>query len=155
MGNERYDLAEDSDAMVFEFTSVGPKGRIPKLVVYSNTYIEGMYNLGFGDKNTLTGAIDDMIVTDNKDSQKVLATVASTVYAFFNKHPDAFITARGSTKVRTRLYQMGISNNLEEIAKDFAVWGSKEAEDIWRPFEKNIKYDDFLIALKKSQTWKK
>ena len=146
MGNERYDLAEDSDAMVFEFTSVGPKGRIPKLVVYSNTHIEGLYNLGFGDKNIVTGAINDMVVTDNKDSQKVLATVASTVYAFFNKYPDALITAAGSTKARTRLYQMGISNNLKEISIDFNVLGRKHG--IWYVFEKNVEYDAFLITLK-------
>ena len=155
MGSEKYELEETSDAMVFEFTSVGPKGKISKLVVYSKTHIKGLYNLGFGDKNVDTGVIDDRVVTDNKDSQKVLATVASTVYAFLSKYPNAFITARGSTKARTRLYQMGISNNLEEIAQDFTVWGSQEVEDIWRPFEKNIEYDEFLIALKKSRKWKK
>ena len=146
MGNEIYELAEASDAMVFEFTSVGPKGKIHKLVVYSETHIEGLYNLGFGDKNRLTGVIDDLVVTNNKDSQKVLATVASTVYAFFKKYPYAFIRASGSTKARTRLYQMGISNNLEQITTDFVVLGRKN--DIWYEFKKNVEYDAFLITLK-------
>ena len=48
MGSEKYELEETSDAMVFEFTSVGPKGKISKLVVYSKTHIKGLYNLGFG-----------------------------------------------------------------------------------------------------------
>lgn len=146
MGNERYELAEDSDALIFEFISVGPKGKIPKLVMYSETHIEGLYNLGFGDKNTLTGVIDDMVVTDNQDSQKVLATVASTVYAFMNKYPDALITATGSTRARTRLYQMGIAKNLDTITIDFTVLGRKEG--IWHLFEKNVEYDAFLISLK-------
>ena len=47
MGSEKYELEETSDAMVFEFTSVGPKGKISKLVVYSKTHIKGLYNLGF------------------------------------------------------------------------------------------------------------
>ena len=125
MRNEIYELEEAPDAMIFEFTSVGPKGEIPKLVIYSELNIKGLYNLGFGDKNSQTGRIDDLAITDNKDSQKVLATVASTVYTFMNKYPDAMITARGSTKARTRLYQMGISNSLEEISNDFTVWVAK------------------------------
>ncbi len=34
MRNERYQLEASFDAMTFEFTSVGPKGEIPKLVIY-------------------------------------------------------------------------------------------------------------------------
>ena len=40
--------------------------------------------MGFGDKDLATGDINDLVVTDNKDSQKVLATVAFTVYTFTN-----------------------------------------------------------------------
>ena len=152
MGNERYDLKVKSDAMSFRFTSVGPKGEIPKLVVYSKTRIKNLYNLGFGDEDTNTGNIDDLVVTDNKDSQKVLATVAFTVYAFTDVYPNALIAATGSTKARTRLYQMGISNNLEDITTDFIVWGRKEG--IWSPFEKNVNYDAFLITHKKNKKWK-
>ena len=134
MGKEQYELRAESDAMSYEFTSIGPKGEIPKLIIYSKTPVKNLYNLAFGDKDLNTGEIDDLVITDNKDSQKVLATVASTVYAFTNKYPRAFIGATGSTKARTRLYQMGISNNLEKITADFNVFGRKEG--IWQPFEK-------------------
>lgn len=43
-------------------------------------YETNLYNLAFGDKNPLTGEIDDKIVTDNGDSEKVLATVVAAVY---------------------------------------------------------------------------
>ena len=151
MGNEIYQLEEAPDAMTFEFISVEPKGKIPKLVVYSKIHSKGIYNLGFGDKNIDTGAIDDLVITDNKDSHKVLATVASTVYDFTRKYPNAAIVARGSTKSRTRLYQIGISSNLAEIITDFKVLGRKEG--IWYGFEKNIEYDMFLITLKKNEIW--
>ena len=147
MGKEQYELRAESDAMSYQFTSIGPKGEIPKLIIYSKTPVKNLYNLAFGDKDLNTGEIDDLVITDNKDSQKVLATVASTVYAFTNKYPRAFIGATGSTKARTRLYQMGISNNLEKITADFNVFGRKEG--IWQPFEKNIAYDAFLIRRKK------
>ena len=152
MGNELYELEEGSNAMTFKFTSVGPNGAIPKLVIYTEIDNNNVYNLGFGDKNPNTGKIDDSVVTDNKDSQKVLATVASTVYAFFDKHPTALIVATGSTKARTRLYQMGISNNLEDITVDFNVFGRKGK--IWCPFEKNIEYNAFIITLKENLIWK-
>ena len=152
MGNERYELKVKSDTMSFRFTSIGPKGEIPKLVVYSKTPVKDLYNLGFGDEDINTGTIDDFVVTDNKDSQKVLATVAFTVYAFIDAYPNALIIARGSTKARTRLYQMGISNNLEAITTDFIVWGRKEG--VWSFFEKNVQYDTFLITHKKNKRWK-
>ena len=103
--------------MVFEFISEGPKGNITKIVQYSETNLKGFYNLGFGDKNEKSGEIIDDIITNNSDSQKVLATVSSTVYAFTDKYADSWIYATGLTKARTRLYRMGITNNLIEIQK--------------------------------------
>ena len=153
MEKERYELKDIDKAMVFEFTSIGPKGEIPKLVIYLKTEVENFYSLSFGDKDLVTGDIDTFVVTDNKDSQKVLATVAFTIYTFIEEYPSAWVFLTGSTKARTRLYQIGISNNLEYITADFAVSGRKE-EGIWYKFEKNIEYDAFLITLKKNVKWK-
>ena len=147
MGNERYGVKISNATMTFDFISEGPRGSIKKRVEYKQMGENQVYNLAFGDKDLNTGEIDDLVITDNKDSQKVLATVASTVYAFTNKYPRAFIGATGSTKARTRLYQMGISNNLEKITADFNVLGRKEGT--WYIFEKNIEYDAFLIKRKK------
>lgn len=60
---------------VFEFVSIGPNGRINKLVQYTPTNYKDLYNLGFGDKNIDTGEIDDNAISNNGDSEKVLATV--------------------------------------------------------------------------------
>ena len=148
MRDELYELKAQSDATTFEFTSVGPKGEIPKLVVYSKTGVKNLYNLAFGDKDPNTGDFDDLAVTNNGDSQKVLATVASTIYAFTYKYPNALVIVKGSTKARTRLYQMGISKNLEDITTHFMVFGEKDG--IVYPFERNIGYDAFLITRKKN-----
>lgn len=77
----------------------------------------------------------------------MLATVASTVYAFTDKYPNAWIYIQGSTEVRTRLYRMGITNNLHEIRKDFNLYGLKE--DKWVEFRLNTEYQAFLIQRKK------
>lgn len=147
MKYEKYELESDRKLLLFEFTSSGPKGKIKKIVQYAETNLKNYYNLGFGDKDATTGEIDDLIITNNGDSQKILATVASTVYAFTDKYPDAMIYAKGSNKVRTRLYRIGITNNLIEIKKDFFVFGLKDNR--WKTFRENSEYEAFLILRKK------
>ena len=105
-----------------------------------------IYNLAFGDYNEDTDSIDDKIITNNSDSQKILATVASTLYVFSNKHPNVWVYASGSNKARTRLYRMGITTNLEAILPDFQVFGLQN--DIWREFEKGQEYEAFLVKRK-------
>jgi hypothetical protein len=132
---------------LFEFTSVGPKGRIKKLVQYTETNLKEFFNLGFGDKDEKTGEINDKAITNNGDSQKVLSTVASTVYAFTDKYPEAWIYIQGSNIVRTRLYRIGITNNLQEIKNDFHLFGLKDNQ--WHEFRVETEYFAFLIKRKK------
>jgi hypothetical protein len=148
MKYDKYLLESDSKLLLFEFISVGTKGEIKKIVQYSKTNLKDVYNLSFGDKDELTGEIDDSVITNNGDSQQVLATVASTVYAFTDKHPNAWIYARGSNNARTRLYRIGITNNLLEIRKDFEVYGLKDG--LWHKFRTNTEYKAFLIKRKKN-----
>lgn len=140
----RYELKADKSLTVFEFVSVGNKGEIPKIVQYSETNLHNFYNLGFGNKDSETGKIDDKVISNNGDSQKVLATVAATVYAFTKKYPGAWIYAMGSTKARTRLYRIGITNNLAEIKADFEIYGL--TNDQWQEFEKGVEYQAFLVS---------
>ena len=104
MNKPKYLYKSEELLMIYEFVSEGPKGRIKKMVQYTDTGTENVYNLAFGDYDEKTKNIDDISITNNGDSTKVLATVASTVYAFTEKHPNAWIFATGSTVVRTRLY---------------------------------------------------
>jgi hypothetical protein len=146
MKYEKYQLESDKKLLVFEFESVGTKGRIKKIVQYTETNLKDFFNLGFGDKDEKTGEINDRTITNNGDSMQVLVTVASTVYAFTDKHPTAWVYATGSNKARTRLYRMGITNNLIEIKKDFEVYGLKD--DKWHVFKKDVEYKAFLIKRK-------
>lgn len=117
-----------------------------KIVRYSKTNLRGLYNLGFGDKDDETGFISDTVITNNHDSQKVLATVAATLYAFIETHPGAEVIAMGSTEVRTRLYRIGISKNLEDIELDFEIFGLKN--EMWETFRKNVRYTAYLVCKK-------
>jgi len=136
----RYEYSTESELFLFEFESIGKKGNIKKIVQYTEMSIKGYYNLGFGDYNEQTNEIDDTIVTNNGDGLKVLSTVVSTIYAFTGKYPEAYVFATGSNEVRTRLYRMGISNNLEELKKDFHVFGLKNDES----FEDYLLGEDYL-----------
>ncbi len=80
-------------------------------------------------------------------SKKVLATVAATLFEFTNHHPEASVIAIGSTLARTRLYRIGITNNLEAIEKDFKIYGLKG--NTWQKFIKSIEYDAFLVRRRK------
>jgi len=100
----KYPLASSDKMMTFEFVSEGKNRLIHKLVRYQPTNLKDLYNLAFGDKDHSTGEIDDKVISNNGDSEKVLATVVATVYAFTDKYPETWIYATGSTKARTRLY---------------------------------------------------
>ncbi|WP_254411262.1 DUF6934 family protein [Dyadobacter diqingensis] len=143
----RYEYQTESELHFFEFTSVGIRGNVKKIVQYSRVSIDNIYNLAFGDYDETTDQINDQIVTNNGDSRKVLATVVSTVYAFTGRYPDRWIFATGSSEVRTRLYRMGITNNLSELKKDFLVYGMKRNET-FEEYSIGQDYQGFLIRRK-------
>lgn len=142
----KYPLASSDKLLTFEFISEGPKGLIHKLVRYQPTNLKEVYNLAFGDKDPATGEINDTIISNNADSEKVLTTVVATLYAFTDKYPDIWIYATGSTKARTRLYRMGITKFLSEVTEDFEILG--ERNDDWEYFKINVEYEGFLVRRK-------
>jgi hypothetical protein len=142
----RYPLRSSENLLTFEFNSVGLKGSIVKLIQYSETNLKGVYNLAFGDKDMNTGQIDDFVISNNGDSEKVLATVVASVYAFTDLYPDTYIYATGSTLARTRLYRIGISRYLDEVMEDFEIYGEFDGD--WQPFERDVDYISFLVKRK-------
>jgi len=76
----------------------------------------------------------------------VLATVIAALYAFFDRYPDAFIYASGSTLSRTRLYRMGITRFYDEICRDFYLYG--RVGDDFPEFEIGKEYSGFLVKPK-------
>jgi hypothetical protein len=145
MNLEKYDTLVTEDVLSFSFTSVGPRGNIQKLIVYQ--HVEGpLYNLAFGGRDSEFGTIDDLIVSDNHDTEKVLATVASTIFDFFAVHSGTIVLAQGSTQSRTRLYRRYLTQFFEFIDKEFILYGELDGE-IER-FIKGKDYRAFLISKK-------
>ena len=88
MSLDQYELKSNPNSLSFEFYSEGPKGRIKKVIQFNKLNVAGetIYNLGFGDFNSKTEKIDDLVVSNNKDRDKILATVASSVLTFFEQY---------------------------------------------------------------------
>lgn len=148
MNKEQYLLTTNSNHMVFEFESIGPRGRIKKGVSYTPRYENGIlfYNLGFGDLNEQTGELDDLAKSNNLDREKVLTTVAATVLEFTEHFPNVAVYAEGSDRIRTRLYQMAITANFEDIDQILFVYGRLNKK--WYPFERNVNYNAFAVLRK-------
>lgn len=146
---EKYSVRISEDCMSYYFDSIGPKGVIKKVVTYKKSSRWAgfdLYNLSFGDWDDDKKEVDDSMVFDNGDRDKVLATVALTIMEFTKKYGRLAISAKGVTPVRTRLYQMAINANLEEIASHFFVYGFYNG-DIWS-FKPGINYEWFLVIKK-------
>jgi hypothetical protein len=138
-----YEVSNKEENRLFEFISTGPKGRIIKVVKYSETEMLNLYNLSLSDKDPITGHTDNEIVSNNGDTKKVLATVAATIRTFADKHPGVWIQIFAAEEVRARLYRMTISNNLPAILQHFNVLGVSNNQPF--EFEKSGEYEAFLL----------
>ncbi len=129
----RYELETSAGLDLFEFVNYGKKGKIVTLIQFSETEINTpfgvAYNLAFGDK-TEDGIIDDTAISENGDRDKILTTVAVAVYEYTARYFNRAIFFRGSDKLRTRLYRMAISLNIEELSQDFDIFGITEVNEI-------------------------
>ena len=145
---ERYEFKIFENRYIFY--SEGPKGKIQKDILYQMVKGGGdpLYNLTFGDWNEKTQRIDDRIISNNGDKQKILATIAASVLHFMEVNPDAFILAKGSTQSRTRLYQMNISSYLAIITAYFKIEGF--ICNKWEIFQPGRNYKAFLLRRKKA-----
>ena len=137
---EHYEYIKGAHFGRFYFNSDGPKGRIRKAVSFEYLgEIDDFYyfNLAFGDVDP-GGMFNDLTVSDNKDREKVLATVAATALEFTHHIRKCRLTITGSTPSRTRLYQMKIAAHYTDISELFEIQG--ETKNGWEKFRKGENY---------------
>ena len=147
MNTEIYEYATNKDNLVYMFYSSGKKGIIPKIVIYEKI-ANNHYNLAFGDYDTLGKSLNDLIITNNGDAIKVLGTVINTIQKFFATYPYAMLEIRGSTAIRTKLYQKIIKDNWAYIETDFRILAFKDGEDKPEIPDFIQDYDFFQISRK-------
>src|SRR5690606_18525653 len=142
MQEDSYHVRQSQQIYQYEFFSDGPKGRIRKVIQFQSIGNIGLfYNLAFGDWDEKGGMIHDSVKSNNGDRQKLLTTVAQTVFKFVENNPNVTIVAQGSTPARTRLYQMGIASFWDEIKEHFEIDGL--IGDRWEHFATKRNYTAF------------
>lgn len=145
MNLEKYPVVSIDEHLVYEFLSEGPMGAIKK-IIYFQQVNGNLFNLLFGDWKEEEQMIDDMARSNNNDRNKVIATVASTVFDFLKHYPEAVVFIKGSTHSRTRLYQIGILTNWHEISQLLIIEGFRNNN--WEFIEKQRNYLAFLVRTK-------
>ncbi|AXY74823.1 hypothetical protein D3H65_12885 [Paraflavitalea soli] len=152
MNYERYEnIIASPDKLEFQFVSEGPKGKVTKMIQFTQTLNENIYNLAFGNLRN-DGSVDDETTNDNGDRNKILATVAGTVYEFSAGYPERFIFFCGTTPQRTRLYRMALTINMEALKNDFHIYGVLRGMDTFErvAFRKGVDYFGFMVKRKKT-----
>lgn len=126
------------------FISKGSNGAIKKIVEIDEMEEPYHFNLALGDY--VEGKANFINVTNNNDTKKVLATITEIINHYINKFPQRIIFITGDTEVKTRLYQIHISNNLEEILEaGYFVEGKPSGNAPFEPFKKGKRYEAFLV----------
>jgi len=129
MNYNKYEIHTSTNNDVYTFTSSGHNGEIEKIIEFSKTQNDSIYNLAFGDKSIVyingkpKETIDDLNESKNGDLDKILATVAMAVYEYTSIFPNRQIFFVGSDERRTRLYRMAITKNYNELNNDFIIFG--------------------------------
>lgn len=119
---------------------------INKVVAFQQTSVATIYNLGLADYDPTTGEIDDTIITDNGDMEKILATIFQIVLYYLSINPNHIVYFSGNSPSRTRLYRIAINHSLNELTVLVDVLGVINLQP--EPFTANRAYDGFLIRKK-------
>jgi hypothetical protein len=133
------------DLTEFDFISIGKRGAIHKRVIFAEIDTN-FFNLALVDVDPVSGETDDLSVSDNGDSVKILATVIAIISEFLGQYPNASIYFSGSTLARTRLYRIGISTNFAYFAEYYLIFGVKNGLE--SSFQINTDYDAFVVRKK-------
>ncbi len=143
---EHYDFFENKEEFTYQFVSLGAKGTVKKVVKFVKIGKANYFHFGFGDWDEKNNEVSDKVITDNKDTEKVLATLGEIVEHFTTLIPDAWVVAQANSKVRTRFYRIALSKNVNLIQEKYQLMGLEKG--IWKPFEHDKPYTAFLIKRK-------
>ncbi|MCF2486613.1 DUF6934 family protein [Dyadobacter sp. CY347] len=138
-----YQTKPSDDYLSFRFESVSDTKTIKKMITFK-PIPKGInfYNLAFGDLDE-QDEMDDLMISNNADMEKVIATVIQSIFIFCQVNPTALIYIEGSTPQRTRLYRIIINKEFETFRKDFEIFGM--INTLVEPFSRNRPYTAFVV----------
>lgn len=148
MKQQPYEINSTEDLSTYVFVSSGRRGDIFKVVQFTHLLIEASpnrYNIALGD--WVQDKVDAENITNNGDIKKVMMTVGAIILYYTNHFPEREIFVSGSTRERSRLYQMLVSNNLKEIEVNFKVYGIRYLKD------RSVELARYAESFKKNETY--
>ena len=145
MNYEPYTLHVTEHDRCFSFQSIGRNGTVDK-VIYFSPNGEDMFNLGLVDVDPITGKKSDKSVTNNGDLPEVMATVVTAMLLFLESYPDQAVQFKGSTELRSRLFENHIAQIYPHLMKDLTVLGLQNNR--WDYFEVGVQYESFMVSKK-------
>ncbi len=146
MDKPKYEFEGPVTEYRYNFTSVSTAKEVEKIVRFSATSYEGIYNLSLLDRWADGGESSDKAETKNKDMDKVLATVLQIVVDFLDKNPDWVVYIEGSEAKRKRLYQILLNREYDQLKEKYKILGIFDGYNEVEPFEKAKNYDSFMIS---------
>ena len=141
-----YPFKGDESHLVYYFESVNSQEVIKKVVQFTEIHVN-IFNLFLGDVDE-SGVLSDSTISNNKDMEKVLATVCKIMVEFLQINSGCFVYFTGSDVVRTRLYRIAITNYKNDFEDLFVIFGVVDNEI--EKYQINRNYDGFLIGLRES-----
>ncbi|SDF79562.1 hypothetical protein SAMN04487996_112218 [Dyadobacter soli] len=133
------------ERLTFWFKSMG-RASIVKAIMFRPTSEPDIYEIALGDL-TSDGLIDLEVRSDNGDMEEVLSTVAKALLFFLSDHLGAQVVIEASSDSRSRLYQMAIKRELENLGDCLAVHGFEgENPEV---LQRGKNYKRFVVSLRK------
>ena len=128
----------------YEFLSISIEKKVIKVVRFSETDTEEIYNLVLLDIMPDGSESNDKTETKNKDMETILATVIAIITSFLHKNPTWFVHIEGSDIKRKRVYQILINREYDNLITDYVIFGGNGEER--KVFEKGKNYQYFIIT---------
>lgn len=142
MKEKFYPFKASEDYLFYYFESRSEERTIPKAVQFEKIGTD-IYNLAFGDLGS-DDDINDVVVSNNGDMHKVMATVVQIIIAFFGAYPGKQIYFTGSTRSRIRLYRAILVREVERWSELFEVKGVLRGKPV--ALQNCVNYEAFLIS---------
>jgi len=142
MNEEHHSFGLSRQEFRYEFVSIGKRKQITKIVLFTETHWDKIYNLALFDCLD-DGSVSAYVDSGNGDERLVFATIIKIIDHFLTIKSDCLIIFRGNDDRRHRLFRIVITTALSDLSKTFQVYGIVRDRSL--RFKPNKLYDSYMI----------
>ncbi len=142
MQEESYPFTCSRQEFRYKFVSIGKRKQITKIVLFTETHWDKIYNLALFDCLE-DGSVSAYVNSGNGDERLVFATIIKIIDHFLTLKSDCLIIFKGNDDRRHRLFRIFITTVLSDLSKTYQVYGI--VRDRTLRFKPNKLYDSYMI----------